>query len=108
MKSVLGLDKALWGGGLKSPICGNAIFLAGVLAVWLAGSCLASGQVVPAGDAGGSSLTVGATATGFQLGYGDRKMLGIAAVADLDTKRRTGFEGEAQWLIFNQTANVHT
>jgi hypothetical protein len=108
MKSVLGVGKALRGGGLKSRICGNAIFLAAILAVCLAASHPASGQVVPAGDAGGSSLTVGATATGYALQYGDRKMLGMAAIVDLDTKRRTGFEGEAQWLIFHQTANVHT
>ena len=65
-------------------------------------------QVVPAADAGGYNLTVGATATGDLLEYGSRKMLGIAAIADLDTKRRIGIEGEAKWLMFNQTANVHT
>ena len=54
------------------------------------------------------NLTVGATATGYWLQYGPRKMLGVAAIADLDTKRRMGIEGEAQWLIFHQTANVHT
>jgi hypothetical protein len=68
----------------------------------------ASGQVVPEGDAGGYNLTVGATASGDYLKYGARKMLGVAAIADLDTKRRIGFEGEAQWLMFHQTANVHT
>jgi len=64
--------------------------------------------VAPAGDAGGCNLTVGATATGDYLEYGARKMLGVAAIADLDTKRRIGIEGEAQWLMFHQTANVHT
>jgi hypothetical protein len=65
-------------------------------------------QVVPAGDEGGFNLTVGATATGSYLQYGERKMLGVGAIADLDTKRRIGIEGEAQWLVFHQTANVHT
>ncbi len=68
----------------------------------------ASAQVVAAGDAGGYNLTVGATASGDYLQYGARKMLGINAIVDIDTKRRTGFEGEAQFLIFRQTANVHT
>jgi hypothetical protein len=68
----------------------------------------ASAQVVAAGDAGGYNLTVGATASGDYLQYGSRKMLGINAIVDIDTKRRTGFEGEAQFLIFHQTANVHT
>lgn len=65
-------------------------------------------QVAPAGDVGGYNLTVGATATGDILEYGSRKMLGIAAIADLDTRRRIGIEGEAQWLMVHQTANVHT
>jgi hypothetical protein len=75
---------------------------------FFATSHAAWGQVIPEGDAGGSSLLAGATATGYALQYGDRKMLGIAAIADWDTKRRTGFEGEAQWLMFHQTADVHT
>jgi hypothetical protein len=68
----------------------------------------ASAQVVPAGDEGGYNLIVGATATGDSLQYGDRKMLGVAAIADLDTKRRTGFEAEAHWTMFHQTREVHT
>jgi len=62
----------------------------------------ASSQVTPAGDAGGYNFTVGATATGDFLEYGSRKMLGVAAIADLDTKRRIGIEGEAQWLMFHR------
>ncbi len=64
-------------------------------------------QVVPAADAGGCNLTVGATVTGDYLQYGARKLLGVAAIADLDTRRRIGIEGEAKWLVFHQTANVH-
>lgn len=94
--------------GFVKKRCSNAAFFAVLLAVCLAISRPASGQVVPEGDSGGYSLTVGAMATGYSLQYGDRKMLGVAAIADLDTKRRIGFEGEAQWLMFHQTANVHT
>ena len=107
MKSVPGLSEE----GCGEPqlrFGGNRIVFVILLAVCFAGLCPAFGQVVPAGDAGGYNLTVGAMATGYALGYGNRKMIGIAAIADLDTKRRIGFEGEAQWLIFHQTANVHT
>jgi hypothetical protein len=84
----------------------NALF--GLLAICFPMSRAALCQVVPAGDAGGYNLTVGATVSGDFLEYGSRKMLGIAAIADLDTKRRIGIEGEAHWLMFHQTANVHT
>jgi len=86
----------------------NTLFAAALLAVCFLTPRAASCQVVPAGDAGGYNLTVGATATGDYLGFGARKMLGVAAIADLDTKRRIGIEGEAQWLVFHQTAEVHT
>ncbi len=87
---------------------GRAVLAAVVLAICLAGPRFAFGQVVPSADAGGSRLTVGATAAGYALQYGQRKMLGVAAIADIDTKRRIGLEGEAQWLVFHQTASVHT
>jgi hypothetical protein len=86
----------------------NALLAFGLLAILFLIPRTALSQVVPAGDAGGYNLTVGATATGDYLGYGSRKMLGIAAIADLDTKRRIGIEGEAHWLMFHQKADVHT
>jgi hypothetical protein len=95
----------------KTPVlCGDAgtLFAVALLAVCFMVPRTAFGQVAPSADAGGYSLIVGATATGDILGYGDRKMLGVAAIADLDTRRRIGLEGEAQWLTFHQTANVHT
>jgi hypothetical protein len=107
MKSWLGFGKrrrgrpGFWLGG-------HAAFFAALLAVGLAGPRALSAQVVPAAEAGGFRLTVGATATAYALQYGERKMLGVAAVADADTIRRIGIEGEAQWLIFHQTGNVHT
>jgi hypothetical protein len=45
--------------------------------------------------------------SGSTLEYGQRKMLGITAFADMDTKRRIGIEAEGRWLEFHQTANVH-
>jgi hypothetical protein len=67
----------------------------------------ASAQVVPAGDGGGLSIFAGGTASGFALQYGERKMLGVSAVVDVDSVRPIGLEGEARWLTFHQTANVH-
>jgi hypothetical protein len=89
-------------------LSGRVAFTVVLLAICLAEPRSAVGQVVPSADAGGSRLTVGATATGYALQYGERKMLGVVAIADIDTKRRIGFEGEAQLLIFHLTANVHT
>jgi hypothetical protein len=64
-------------------------------------------QVVPAGDAGGLNLTAGGAISGFAVQYGDRKMLGVTAFVDADTRRRIGFEAEGRFLEFHQTANVH-
>jgi hypothetical protein len=87
---------------------GHAVYFAALLAIFLAGPRSLPGQVAPSADAGGLKLTVGATATGYALEYGERKMMGVAAIADADTNRRIGIEGEAAWLIFRQTANIHT
>jgi hypothetical protein len=127
MKSVFSSGHGWLGDRRKSPSMGPVLqgaattparrhatscigtFLAFVLfAAFFMIASFASAQVAPAGDAGGYNLTVGATATGDYLQYGARKMIGINAIVDIDTKRRTGLEGEAQWLIFHQTANVHT
>jgi hypothetical protein len=45
--------------------------------------------------------------SGFTLQYGQRKMLGVTALVDVDSTRTLGLEGEARWLIFNQTAQVN-
>ena len=98
-----------WGGGRPgSGLGGNAAFLAFLLAACFAMARPAQAQVVPAGDAGGLKLSVGATASGYYLQYGERQMLGIAGFVDADTKRRIGIEAEARWLVFHQTANVNT
>ena len=68
----------------------------------------AAAQVAPSADVGSFGLSAGRTASGYFLQYGERKMLGATAFVDLDTIRRYGFEGEARWLIFNQTENVNT
>jgi hypothetical protein len=98
---------ARWGGKPGPRLGGNAAFCLVFLAVCLATARPASAQVVPAGDAGGLVLTAGATASGYYVQYGERKLLGISAFIDADTKRRIGLEGEARWLEFHQIGNVH-
>jgi hypothetical protein len=68
---------------------------------------LAQGQAVPAGFENGFTLSAGATGSGFYLQYGERKMLGISAFVDVDNRHHFGLEGEARWLVFHQTAEVH-
>ncbi|MFP5204422.1 MAG: outer membrane protein [Acidobacteriota bacterium] len=67
----------------------------------------ARAQVAAAGDKGGLTLSAGALGSGAWLQYGGRKMLGLTAVVDADTRRRIGVEAEARWLEWRQTANVH-
>jgi hypothetical protein len=86
---------------------GCAACAAVILAACLAMAGTASAQVVPAGDAGGLKLSAGATASGFYLQYGERKMFGIAGFVDADTKRQFGLEAEGRWLEFHKTADVH-
>jgi hypothetical protein len=92
----------------RSGLKGIAEFFALLLAVCLVVARPVRAQVVPAGDAGGVILSAGATGSGYYLQYGERKLLGIAGFVDADTKRRTGIEAEARWLIYHQTANVNT
>jgi hypothetical protein len=78
-----------------------------LMTVGLAMAGTASAQVVPSGDGGGLNIFAGATGSGFTVQYGQRKMLGVSAIVDVDTRRAIGLEGEARWLIFHQTEEVH-
>lgn len=97
----------MWSGMIGSmPGC-HAIVSVILLAAFLALAHQASAQVIPSADAGGFTLSAGATGSGYTLQYGERKMLGVAGFVDLDTRRHIGIEGEARWLVFHQTADVH-
>ena len=78
-----------------------------VLVLGLAAALPARAQIVPTADAGGANISAGVMGSGFYLKYGERKMLGIAAFVDVDTRRRLGFEAEGRWLRFHQTADVN-
>lgn len=67
----------------------------------------AAAQVTPSADAGGFKVWAGGEASAFKFDYGERKLGGITALADVDTRRGLGIEGEARWLEFHQNANVH-
>jgi hypothetical protein len=75
------------------------------LAFCLAG--MAQAQTVPAGDEGGLAIWAGASGSGYYVQYGERKMVGVKAFVDADTRRRLGIEVEGQWVEFRQSAGVH-
>jgi hypothetical protein len=104
MKSFHGFDRLRRESKAMRP--GAVVVLLLAICFGLARPALA--QVIPEGDEGGLKIWAGGTASGYDLQYGERKMLGIAAFADVSTNRRFGVEGEARWLVFNQTANVKT
>jgi hypothetical protein len=90
-----------WGGSAALSLVLVAV------AVCLNLTCPAFGQVVPSADAGGLSVSAGATASGYYLQYGERQMLGVTGFVDVDTRRRMGFEGEAQFIQYHQTEGLH-
>jgi hypothetical protein len=96
--SFLRIGKARLRGGLA------AFF---VLAALCIEPRLSSAQVQPAGDKGGLIVSAGGMGSGYYLQYGQRKMAGIAAFVDADSKRRFGIEAEGRWLEYHQTENVH-
>jgi hypothetical protein len=81
-----------------------------VFAVVLLAACLGLGrgahaQAVPAADAGGMRLSAGGTFSGYELGYGQMKIMGASAFVDADTLRHFGIEGEARWLNFHRSVD---
>lgn len=53
------------------------------------------------------SLWAGGGLSGYTVQYGERKMWGATAFVDADSAYHIGIEGEAHWLEYHQTANVH-
>lgn len=67
----------------------------------------AAAQAKESANAGHAFLSVGGGGSGFYIQYGGRKNVGLTAWVDADTIRHLGVEGEARWLEYHQTANVH-
>jgi hypothetical protein len=73
------------------------------LAACLEPASAAHAQAAPSADRGGLAFSAGGTASGYYLGYGEQKLLGVSAFVDIDGRQHLGVEGEARWLIFHQT-----
>ncbi|HUA92532.1 MAG TPA: hypothetical protein VL991_08190 [Terracidiphilus sp.] len=84
-----------------------AALAAAALIVCLGTAATARAQVLPSAVAGGFKLSAGATASGYYLQYGARKLAGGSAFVDLNTSRRLGIEAEGRWLELHQTQKVH-
>lgn len=95
------------GGGQGTVPCRLAVFSALVVLACLGLTRPVWAQVAASGDAGGFTLSAGATASGYQVQYGEQKLLGIAALVDVDTRRRIGLEAEGRWLQFHETNDLH-
>jgi hypothetical protein len=86
----------------------SVVFLAILLALGMMLTRTASSQVVYSGDKGGFRLSAGATGSGYEVEYGQQKLLGVAGFVDLDTTRRFGVEGEARFLMFHNPDQLET
>ena len=95
---IIGFGRRFW---LSAAVAG------GLLATGPGLATRASAQVAPAADAGGYKISAGGTGSGYYVQYGERKLLGYSAFVDADTHRGIGVEGEARWLEYHQTADVH-
>ena len=82
------------------------LLLASICGV-LGGARVAAAQAKESAEAGGLRGDVGGTASGYYVGYGQRKLLGYSAFVDAYPKGRPGVELEYRNLAYNQTANVH-
>jgi hypothetical protein len=85
----------------------GALRAAALLAVCLGMGCVARAQVAASADASGARLSVGGTASGYYLQFGEVKVLGASAFVDADSLSHFGFEGEARWLKFHQTHDIN-
>jgi hypothetical protein len=105
MSTYLGFLKfpSLLGCRRKSPLLLALAFIVTVIA----GERGAVAQSAESANAGRALVSVGVAASGYTLGYGDRRIIGMAAWIDADTIRRFGFETEMRRLEYHQTANVH-
>jgi hypothetical protein len=89
----------------NSGIARAAALAAALIMLAIAGPARA--QVAPTASAGGFGLSAGVTGTGEYVQYGERKMVGVAPFFDFDTIHRLGLEGEARFVQWRQTSDVH-
>lgn len=63
-------------------------------------------QAEPAGIGPGSYVALGVSASGFNSGYGQQRLLGPTVYLDANLYRRIGFEAAARSLRFHATQDV--
>jgi hypothetical protein len=86
---------------------GNALrWLLSAISFWLL-ITVCHGQARYAATGPGSLVTLGATASDFQIDYGKRYLGGVGVYADFNPTWRVGIEGEARFLRYNQFADTH-
>jgi hypothetical protein len=90
------------GGRGKTP----PVFSIGLILFALLAARCASGQVAESANMGGHSVWIGTGVSGYYLGYGSVKNLGVTGYIDADSIRRLGFEGEGRWLQFHETNDI--
>jgi len=83
---------------------GAAITAAVIL---LASAGAARAQVSASASSGGFGLSAGVTGNGVYVQYGERKMVGITGFVDFDTMHNLGIEGEARFVQYLQTQDLH-
>lgn len=93
-------------GGLHRAVRRRTFLRLALVALCLVVTGRVPAQVVPAGDKGGLTVFAGATGSGYEVQYGQQKLLGVSAIVDVDTTRRFGVEAEARWLLFHQTDDL--
>jgi hypothetical protein len=76
-------------------------------AALVTGPPMARAQAVYEARQGGLQVSAGALGSVYSIQYGQRKMAGITAFVDANTRRPLGIEAEGRWLEYNKTANVH-
>lgn len=67
---------------------------------------VANGQAVATASGPGSSVSVGGGISAFQAVYGDQKIAGGFAYADVNPHWRVGLEGEARYLRYRNFEDV--
>ncbi|MGA2349953.1 MAG: outer membrane beta-barrel protein [Terracidiphilus sp.] len=105
MKNFLNFVRA-WDGMSRLRRCRPVFFPAVLGVVCLGLTPPAQAQVESTASRGGLKLSAGGTASAYQLGYGEVKLLGASAFVDADSPRHIGIEGEARWLTFHYDSDA--
>jgi hypothetical protein len=83
-----------------------ANFITLVLFACLVGWQRGNAQALPTATAPGAYISVGATYSFFDSGYGEQKVRGTGIYADINPMRPVGLEAEGRWLKQGQSPNI--